>query len=130
MDKMLVDNFGDVTITNDGRTILDEMDIQHPAAKMMVEVAKTQDKEAGDGTTSSVIVAGELLNRAEELIDKNIHPTMIIEGYRLASEKALKILDKIAITVDFKAKKTTSKKSQSPPWAAKSSLNTKNTSPI
>ncbi len=102
MDKMLVDNFGDVTITNDGRTILDEMDIQHPAAKMMVEVAKTQDKEAGDGTTSSVIVAGELLSRAEELIDKNIHPTIIIEGYRLASQKALETLDKIAILVDLK----------------------------
>ena len=102
MDKMLVDNFGDVTITNDGRTILDEMDIQHPAAKMMVEVAKTQDKEAGDGTTSSVIVAGELLNRAEELIDKNIHPTIIIEGYKLASEKALEVLEKIAIKVDAK----------------------------
>ena len=110
MDKMLVDNFGDVTITNDGRTILDEMDIQHPAAKMMVEVAKTQDKEAGDGTTSSVIVAGELLNRAEELIDKNIHPTVIIEGYRLASEKALKTLDKIAIKVDDKAQKDYLKK--------------------
>ena len=103
MDKMLVDNFGDVTITNDGRTILDEMDIQHPAAKMMVEVAKTQDKEAGDGTTSSVIVAGELLNRAEELIDKNIHPTIIIEGYKLAAEKALETLDKIAIPVDLKS---------------------------
>ncbi len=103
MDKMLVDNFGDVTITNDGRTILDEMDIQHPAAKMMVEVAKTQDKEAGDGTTSSVIVAGELLNHAEELIDKNIHPTIIIEGYKLASEKALAVLDKIAIPVDLKS---------------------------
>ncbi|MCL5877973.1 MAG: TCP-1/cpn60 chaperonin family protein [Candidatus Bathyarchaeota archaeon] len=102
MDKMLVDNFGDVTITNDGRTILDEMDIQHPAAKMMVEVAKTQDKEAGDGTTSSVIVAGELLSRAEELVDKNIHPTIIIEGYRLASQKALETLDKIAIPVDLK----------------------------
>jgi archaeal chaperonin len=101
MDKMLVDNFGDVTITNDGRTILDEMDIQHPAAKMMVEVAKTQDKEAGDGTTSSVIVAGELLNRAEELIDKNIHPTIIIEGFKLAAEKALEVLDKIAIPVDL-----------------------------
>jgi thermosome len=99
MDKMLVDSFGDVTITNDGRTILDEMDIQHPAAKMMVEVAKTQDKEAGDGTTSSVIVAGELLNRAEELIDKNIHPTIIIEGYKLAAEKALETLDKIAIKI-------------------------------
>jgi len=101
MDKMLVDSFGDVTITNDGRTILDEMDIQHPAAKMLVEVAKTQDKEAGDGTTSSVIVAGELLNRAEELIDKNIHPTIIIEGYKLAAEKALETLDKIAIPIDL-----------------------------
>ena len=70
MDKMLVDNFGDVTITSDGRTILDEMDVQHPAAKMMVEVAKTQDNEAGDGTTSAVIIAGELLNKAEELLDK------------------------------------------------------------
>src|SRR5512137_512181 len=103
MDKMLVDSFGDVTITSDGRTILDEMDIQHPAAKMLVEVSKAQDNEAGDGTTSSVIVAGELLNRAEELIDKNIHPTVIIEGYRLASEKALATLDKIAIKVDGKA---------------------------
>ncbi len=103
MDKMLVDNFGDVTITNDGRTILDEMDIQHPAAKMMVEVAKTQDKEAGDGTTSSVIVAGELLNLAEGLIDKNIHPTIIIEGFKLASIKALETLDKIAIPVDLKS---------------------------
>jgi thermosome len=102
MDKMLVDSFGDVTITNDGRTILDEMDIQHPAAKMLVEVAKTQDKEAGDGTTSAVIVAGELLSRAEELIDKNIHPTIIIEGYRQAAEKALETLEKIAIPVDLK----------------------------
>ncbi|MCW4001299.1 MAG: thermosome subunit beta [Candidatus Bathyarchaeota archaeon] len=100
MDKMLVDSFGDVTITNDGRTILDEMDIQHPAAKMLVEVAKTQDKEAGDGTTTSVIVAGELLSRAEELIDKDIHPTVIIEGYKQAAEKALATLEKIALTVD------------------------------
>jgi thermosome len=100
MDKMLVDNFGDVTITNDGKTILDEMDIQHPAAKMMVEVAKTQDKEAGDGTTTSVIVAGELLARAEELIDKNIHPTVIIEGYKLAQTKALQTLERIAIPID------------------------------
>lgn len=100
MDKMLVDNFGDVTITNDGKTILDEMDIQHPAAKMMVEVAKAQDKEAGDGTTSSVIVAGELLAKSEELIDKNIHPTIIIEGYKLAQQKALETLDKIAIKID------------------------------
>ena len=85
MDKMLVDSFGDVTITSDGRTILDEMDIQHPAAKMLVEVAKTQDNEAGDGTTTAVIIAGELLNKAEELIDKNIHPTIIIDGYRAAA---------------------------------------------
>jgi len=103
MDKMLVDNFGDVTITSDGRTILDEMDVQHPAAKMLVEVAKTQDNEAGDGTTSAVIIAGELLNRAEELIDKNIHPIVIIDGYRKASEKALQTLEKIAILVDLKA---------------------------
>jgi thermosome len=102
MDKMLVDSFGDVTITSDGRTILDEMDIQHPAAKMLVEVAKTQDKEAGDGTTSAVIIAGELLTRAEELIDKNIHPTIIIDGYKKAAEKALETLEKIAIPIDLK----------------------------
>ncbi|MEM3458112.1 MAG: thermosome subunit beta [Candidatus Bathyarchaeia archaeon] len=100
MDKMLVDSFGDVTITSDGRTILDEMDIQHPAAKMMVEVAKTQDNEAGDGTTTAVILAGELLGKAEELIGKNIHPTIIIDGYKKASEKALEILEKIAIPAE------------------------------
>jgi len=99
MDKMLVDSFGDVTITSDGRTILDEMDIQHPAAKMMVEVAKAQDDEVGDGTTSAVIIAGELLSKAEELIDKNVHPTVIIDGYRKAGEKALELLEKIAISV-------------------------------
>ena len=104
MDKMLADNFGDTTITSDGRTILDEMDIQHPAAKMLVEVAKTQDNEAGDGTTTAVIIAGELLSRAEELIDKNIHPTIIIDGYQAAAEKALETLEKIAITVDLKSK--------------------------
>lgn len=99
MDKMLVDSFGDVTITSDGRTILDEMDIQHPAAKMMVEVAKTQDNEAGDGTTTAVIVSGELLNKAEELVDKNVHPTIIIDGYKKAAEKALETLEKIAMPV-------------------------------
>jgi thermosome len=103
MDKMLVDSFGDVTITSDGRTILDEMDVQHPAAKMLVEVAKTQDKEAGDGTTSAVIIASELLSRAEELIDKNIHPTVIIDGYRKAADKALETLEKIAIPIDLKS---------------------------
>jgi len=100
MDKMLVDSMGDVTITSDGRTILDEMDVQHPAAKMMVEVAKTQDNEAGDGTTTAVIISGELLNKAEELTDKNVHPTIIIDGYKKASEKALEILEKIAIPAD------------------------------
>jgi thermosome len=100
MDKMLVDSFGDVTVTSDGRTILDEMDIQHPAAKMLVEVSKTQDNEAGDGTTSAVIIAGELLNRAEELIDKNVHPTIVIDGYRKAADKALGTLEKIAIKID------------------------------
>jgi thermosome len=100
MDKMLVDSFGDITITSDGRTILDEMDIQHPAAKMMVEVAKTQDDEVGDGTTSSVIIAGELLSQAEDLLNKNVHPTIIIDGYRKAAQKALEILEKIAIKVD------------------------------
>ncbi|HZY95263.1 MAG TPA: thermosome subunit beta [Candidatus Bathyarchaeia archaeon] len=100
MDKMLVDGFGDVTITNDGATILDEMEVQHPAAKMMVEVAKTQDDEVGDGTTTSVVVAGELLKRAEELIDQGLHPTLIVDGYRAASARALEILDEIAIKVD------------------------------
>jgi len=101
MDKMLVDSFGDVTITSDGRTILDEMDIQHPAAKMMVEVAKTQDNEAGDGTTTAVIISGALLDKAEGLINKNVHATIIIDGYKKASERALKTLEKIAIPVDL-----------------------------
>jgi thermosome len=105
MDKMLVDSFGDVTITSDGRTVLDEMDIQHPAAKMMVEVAKTQDDEVGDGTTTAVIIAGELLRRAEDLITKNVHPTVIIDGYRKAAEKALKTLEKIAMKVKPTEKK-------------------------
>jgi len=100
MDKMLVDSFGDVTITSDGRTVLDEMDIQHPAAKMMVEVAKTQDDEVGDGTTTAVIIAGELLGKAEDLIEKNVHPTVIIDGYRKAADKALETIEKIAIPVD------------------------------
>ncbi|MGQ9551708.1 MAG: thermosome subunit beta [Candidatus Bathycorpusculaceae bacterium] len=103
MDKMLVDSFGDVTITSDGRTILDEMDIQHPAAKMLVEVAKTQDNEAGDGTTTAVIISGGLLSKAEELIDKNIHPTTIIDGYKKAAEKALETLEEMAIPVDLES---------------------------
>jgi thermosome len=99
MDKMLVDSSGDVTITSDGRTILDQMDIEHPAAKMMVEVAKTQDAEVGDGTTTSVMVAGELLGKAEDLINKGVHPTVIVEGYSKAADKALETLENIAITV-------------------------------
>jgi thermosome len=99
MDKMLVDSSGDVTITSDGRTILDKMDIDHPAAKMMVEVAKAQDAEVGDGTTTVVMVAGELLGKAEDLINKGVHPTIIVEGYRKAADKALETLEKIAIPV-------------------------------
>jgi thermosome len=99
MDKMLVESSGDVTITSDGRTILDKMDIEHPAAKMMVEVAKTQDAEVGDGTTTSVILAGELLGKAEDLIDKGVHPTVIVEGYIKAADNALETLENIAIPV-------------------------------
>jgi len=96
MDKMLVDSLGDVVITNDGATILKEIDVQHPAAKMMVEVAKAQDDEVGDGTTTAVVIAGELLKKAEELLDQNIHPTIIVEGYRKATEQSIKILDEIS----------------------------------
>ena len=97
MDKMLVDQFGDVVITNDGATILKEIDVQHPAAKMMVEVAKTQDSEVGDGTTTSVILAGELLKRAKKLLEQKIHPTVITEGFRKAADKAIEILEGISI---------------------------------
>jgi len=100
MDKMLVDSFGDVTITNDGATMLKEMDVQHPAAKMMVEISKTQDDEVGDGTTTVVVLAGELLGKAVELMEKKVHATVIIDGYRDAQEQALKYLDEIAIKVD------------------------------
>ncbi|QYZ79524.1 thermosome subunit [Methanofollis formosanus] len=100
MDKMLVDTIGDVVITNDGVTILKEMDIEHPAAKMMVEVAKTQDDEVGDGTTTAVVVAGELLKRAEDLLEQDVHPTVIAQGYRKASEKAIELLNEIAIEVE------------------------------
>lgn len=99
MDKMLVDTLGDVVITNDGVTILKEMDIEHPAAKMMVEIAKTQDDEVGDGTTTAVVLAGELLKKAEELLDQEIHPTVIAAGYRAAADKAMGIMKNMAITV-------------------------------
>ncbi len=96
MDKMLVDSIGDIVITNDGVTILEEMEIEHPAAKMMVEVAKTQNEEVGDGTTTSVILAGELLKKAEELLEQEIHPTVITKGFKIAKEEALKVLEEIA----------------------------------
>lgn len=101
MDKMLVDSMGDVVITNDGATILKEMDIEHPAAKMVVEVAKTQDEQVGDGTTSAAVVAGELLKKAEDLIEQEIHPTIIASGYRLAAEKAVEVLNSLAMTVEI-----------------------------
>jgi thermosome len=100
MDKMLVDGFGDVTITNDGATILDEMEVQHPSAKMLVEVAKTQDDEVGDGTTTVVLLTGELLGKAEQLLEKDVHPMIVVDGYKLAAEKALEILEDVAIRVD------------------------------
>ncbi len=106
MDKMLVDGMGDAVITNDGVTILKEIDIEHPAAKMLVEVAKTQDEECGDGTTTAVILAGELLKKSEDLLDQNIHSTIIASGYRMAAEKARKIMEKVSETVSIKDKKT------------------------
>jgi thermosome len=99
MDKMLIDGMGDITITNDGVTILKEMDIEHPAGKMMVEIAKTQDAEVGDGTTTAVIIAGELLKNAEDLLAQSVHPTVIAEGYQMAAEKALMMLDGFASVV-------------------------------
>src|ERR1700693_4769748 len=100
MDKMLVDSLGDVTITNDGATMLKEIDVQHPAAKMLVEVSKATDNEVGDGTTSAVILAGALLEKAEVLIDKGVTPTIIVDGYMKALEKAQQVLDQIAEKVD------------------------------
>ena len=100
MDKMLVDSMGDVVITNDGATILKEMDIEHPAAKMIIEVAKTQEQHCYDGTTSAVVIAGELLKRSEDLIDQNVHPTVICEGFRLAADKAVGLLEAHEIEAD------------------------------
>ncbi|HUM82129.1 MAG TPA: thermosome subunit alpha, partial [Methanothrix sp.] len=99
MDKLLVDSIGDVTITNDGVTILKEMDVQHPAAKMLIEAAKTQDKEVGDGTTTVAVLVGELLKKAEVLLDQKVHPTMIVQGYQMAAEKAIEIAKSMAVDV-------------------------------
>src|SRR5579885_158832 len=105
MDKMLVDTLGDVTITNDGATILKEIDVQHPAAKMMVEISKATDNEVGDGTTSTVVLAGALLEKAEELVTKNVHPTLVVDGFKKASEKAIEVLRQIATVIDPTDKK-------------------------
>jgi len=109
MDKMLVDSIGDIVITNDGVTILDEMEIEHPAAKMMVEVAKTQAEEVGDGTTTAVVIAGELLKKAGELLEQNIHPTVIIRGFNMARDKSLEILEKISEPVTLTDTETLTK---------------------
>ncbi len=104
MDKMLVDELGDITITNDGATILKEMNIEHPAGKMLVEVAKTQDSETGDGTTTAVVIAGELLKKAEELLEQEIHPSVIIRGFKMAEEKAIEILEQAAEPISIEDK--------------------------
>ena len=109
MDKMLIDSLGDITITNDGAAILEEIDVEHPSAKMMVEVAKTQDDMVGDGTTTAVVLAGELLRRAEELLDQGIHPTVVVSGYRKAIEKAKESLEKNGVTLDLNDHETLKK---------------------
>ena len=118
MDKMLVDSLGDVTITNDGATILKEIDVQHPAAKMLVEISKTTDNEVGDGTTSVVVLAGALLENAEELIDQGVHPTIIVDGYRKAGKKTKQFLEEIADTISANDKNILTK-------IAKTSMQTK-----
>jgi thermosome len=106
MDKMLIDSLGDITITNDGAAILNEIEVEHPAAKMMVEIAKTQDDMVGDGTTTAVVLASELLKKAEELLDQNIHPTILVSGYRKAAQKAIEAINKTAVPVDIEDRKT------------------------
>jgi thermosome len=106
MDKMLIDSLGDITITSDGAKVLEEMDVQHPAAKMMIEVAKTQDKEVGDGTTTAVVLAGELLKKAEELLEQGIHPSLIVSGYGKAGDKAISVLERVALLVDMENRET------------------------
>ena len=115
---MFVDSLGDVTITNDGATILKEIDVQHPAAKMMVEISKATDNEVGDGTTSVVVLAGALIEKAEELIAKDVHPTIIVDGYRKSAIKAIEILNTIAQKIDGNDKEQLTK-------IAKTSMQTK-----
>jgi chaperonin GroEL (HSP60 family) len=106
MDKMLVNSLGDITITNDGAAILKEIDVEHPAAKMMVEIAETQDAMVGDGTTTTVVLAGALLKKAEELLDQNIHPSILVSGYRKAAQKAIGTINKVAVPVNIKDRET------------------------
>lgn len=106
MDKMLIDGLGDITITNDGATILKEIDVEHPAAKMMIEIAKTQDDMVGDGTTTAVVLASELLKKAEELLEQNIHPIILVAGYRKAAQKAIEVIAKNAVAIDMEDQKT------------------------
>ncbi|RLI68996.1 thermosome subunit, partial [Candidatus Heimdallarchaeota archaeon] len=117
-DKMLVDSLGDIVITNDGATILDEIDVEHPAAKLMTQVAKTQDDSVGDGTTSAVVLAGALLKNADDLIELGVHPSIIVSGYKRATEKARAILEQVAIDIEATDKKTLEK-------VAATSLNSK-----
>ena len=112
MDKMLVDSLGDVVVTNDGVTILKEMEIENPAAKMMAEIAKTQEEEVGDGTTTAVVIAGELLKEAEKLLDQNVHPTIIANGYKIAAMKAIEKLEKVSEKIDIKDKELLKKIAQ------------------
>ena len=105
MDKMLIDSLGDITITNDGAAILKEIDVEHPAAKMIVEIAETQDDTVGDGTTTVVVLASELLKKAEELLDQNIHPIIFVSGYRKAAQKTIEIIEKIAVPIDVEDRK-------------------------
>lgn len=127
MDKMLVDSTGDVVVTNDGAAILKEVEIKHPAAKMMVDIAKTQEIEAGDGTTTAVVLSGELLKRAEDLLDQDVHATLISRGYRLAEEKALEVLEKMGKNVkgtesELKQVALTSLNSKAPGITAKEQI--------
>ncbi|HEU4468519.1 MAG TPA: TCP-1/cpn60 chaperonin family protein, partial [Nitrososphaeraceae archaeon] len=130
MDKMLVDPLGDVTITNDGATILKEIDVQHSAAKMMVEVSKSVDNEVGDGTTSSVVMAGSLLEKAEELLDREVHPSIIVDGYKKCSSKANEILHDISTIVNPDDKEILNKISETSMSSKMVSANSKQLSQI
>ena len=125
MDKMMVSDLGDIVITNDGATILEEMNVEHPVAKIMVDIAKTQDKEVGDGTTTVVVLAGELLKGAGELLEQGIHPTTIINGYKMAADKAKEILLENAKKVERRRRADAAEDSAWWPWARRTSGTTR-----